>query len=60
LWQFSIEDFKELLNSLFKLKGSTEKLPKINVFVESDERFALANLHSSNNIDKSKKYDLLN
>lgn len=55
----AIEDFKELLNSLFKLKGSTEKLPKINVFVESDERFALANLHSSNNIDKSKKYDLL-
>ncbi len=34
----AIEDFKELLNSLFKLKGSTEKLPKINVFVESDER----------------------
>lgn len=55
----AIEDFKELLNSLFKLKGSTEKLPKINVFVESDERFAKANLHSSNNIDKSKKYDLL-
>lgn len=55
----AIEDFKELLNSLFKLKGSTEKLPRINVFVESDERFALANLHSANNIDKSKKYDLL-
>lgn len=55
----AIEDFKELLNSLFKLKGSTEKLPKINVFVESDERFANANLHYSNNIDKSKKYDLL-
>jgi len=55
----AIEDFKELLNSLFKLKASTEKLPKINVFVESDERFANANLHSSNNIDKTKKYDLL-
>lgn len=55
----AIEDFKELLNSLFKLKGSTEKLPKINVFVESDERFTNANLHSANNIDKSKKYDLL-
>lgn len=55
----AIEDFKELLNSLFKLKGSTEKFPKINVFVESDERFANANLHSSNKIDKSKKYDLL-
>lgn len=55
----AIEDFKKLLHSLFKLKGSTEKLPKINVFVESDERFANANLHSSNNIDKSKKYDLL-
>lgn len=55
----AIEDFKELLSSLFKLKGSTEKLPKINVFVESDERFANANLHSLNNIDKNKKYDLL-
>lgn len=55
----AIEDFKELVNSLFKLKGSTEKLPKINVFVESDERFANANLHYSNNIEKSKKYDLL-
>lgn len=55
----AIEDFKELLNSLFKLKGSGEKLPIINVFVESDKRFANAKLHSSNNIDKSKKYDLL-
>lgn len=55
----AIEDFKELVNSLFKLKGSTEKLPKINVFVESDERFAIANLHYSYNIEKSKKYDLL-
>jgi len=55
----AIEDFKELLNSLLKLKGNTEKLPKINVFVESDERFANAYFHSSNNIDKSKKYDLL-
>jgi ATP-dependent DNA helicase RecQ len=55
----AIEDFKELLNSLFKLKGSTDKLPKINVFVESDERFANANLHSANDINKSKKYDLL-
>jgi len=55
----AIEDFKELLNSLFKLKGSGEKLPIINVFVESDKRFANAKLHSSKNIDKSKKYDLL-
>jgi ATP-dependent DNA helicase RecQ len=55
----AIDDFKELLNSLFKLKGNTENLPKINVFVESDERFANANLHSANKIDKSKKYDLL-
>ncbi len=55
----AIEDFKELLNSLLKLKGNTEKLPKINVYVESDERFVNAILHSSNNIDKNKKYDLL-
>ena len=55
----AIEDFKELANSLLKLKGDTEKLPKINVFVESNERFANANFHSTHNIDKSKKYDLL-
>lgn len=55
----AVEDFKELLNTLLKLKGSTEKLPKINVFVKSDERFAKANLYSSSNVDESKKYDLL-
>lgn len=55
----AIEDFEELINSLLKLKGDTEKLPKINVFAERNERFALANLSSTTNIDKNKKYDLL-
>lgn len=55
----AIEDFEELINSLLKLKGDTEKLPKINVFVERNERFANANLRSTTNIDKDKKYDLL-
>jgi len=55
----AIEDFEELINSLLKLKGDTDKLPKINVFVERNERFADANLHSTTSIDKNKKYDLL-
>jgi len=55
----AIEDFTEWINSLLKLKGGIEKLPNINVFVERDERFALANLHSRTNIDKNRKYDLL-
>ncbi|GAB3422035.1 DEAD/DEAH box helicase [Niabella aquatica] len=55
----AIEDFEELINSLLKLKGDAEKLPKINVFVERNERFANASLRSTTNIDKNKKYDLL-
>lgn len=55
----AIEDFEELISQLLKLKGDTEKLPKINVFVERNERFANANLRSTTNIDKNKKYDLL-
>ncbi|MCG9881239.1 MAG: DEAD/DEAH box helicase [Bacteroidia bacterium] len=55
----AIEDFEELTNSLQKLKGSEERLPKINVFVERNERFANATLHSTTNIDKNKIYDLL-
>lgn len=55
----AIEDFEELISPLLKLKGDTEKLPKINVFVERNERFANANLRSTTNIDKNKKYDLL-
>lgn len=55
----AIENFEELINSLLKLKSGAEKLPKINVFVERNERFANANLRSTTNIDKNKKYDLL-
>ena len=55
----AIEDFEGLINSLLKLKGGTKELPKINVFVERNERFANANLRSTTNIDKNRKYDLL-
>lgn len=55
----AMEDFEQLINSLLKLKGDTEKLPKINVFVERNERFSSANLRSTSNIDRSKNYDLL-
>ncbi len=57
--KLGIEDFEKLINLLLKLKGDTEKLPKINVSVERNERFANANLRSTTNIDKNKKYDLL-
>lgn len=55
----AIEDFEELINSLLKLKGGAEKLPKINVYVERNERFANANLRSTTNIDRNRRYDLL-
>jgi ATP-dependent DNA helicase RecQ len=54
----AIDDFKELIASLFALKGETAKIPNINIFIEGNKRFALANLYSSNNIDRNKKYDL--
>lgn len=54
----AIDDFKELITSLFALKGETAKIPNINIFIEGNKRFANANLYSSNNIDRNKKYDL--
>lgn len=57
--KLALEDFEQLINSLLKLKGDTDKLPKINVFIERNERFADANLSSKSNIDRSKNYDLL-
>lgn len=54
----AIDDFKELIASLFALKGETAKIPNINIFIEGNKRFANANLYSSNNIDRNKKYDL--
>ncbi|MBC6365261.1 DEAD/DEAH box helicase [Algoriphagus sp. AK58] len=57
--KLALEDFEQLIKSLLKLKGDTEKLPKINVFVERNERFSGANLRSISNIDRSKNYDLL-
>jgi len=55
----AIDDFKELVVSLFALKGEPAKIPNINIFIEGNKRFADANLYSSNNIDRNKKYDLL-
>jgi superfamily II DNA helicase RecQ/very-short-patch-repair endonuclease len=54
----AIDDFKELIATLFALKGETDKIPNINIFIEGNKRFANANLYSSNNIDRNKKYDL--
>ena len=55
----AIKDFEEFLNSLFSLQGVTNKLPKINVLIESNTKFANANFHTSTNIDTKKTYDLL-
>jgi ATP-dependent DNA helicase RecQ len=55
----AIEDFKELLNSLFSLQGEKDKLPKINLAVESNKKFANSNFYTSANIDNTKNYDLL-
>lgn len=54
----AIQDFEEHLKTLFQLQGISYKLPKINVFVESNRKFADANFYTSTVIDKSKKYDL--
>ncbi|MDP2455333.1 MULTISPECIES: hypothetical protein [unclassified Kaistella] len=45
----AIKDFEELLNSLFNLHGETDKLPKINVSIESNQKFANANFYTSTN-----------
>lgn len=39
----AIQDFEEHLKTLFQLQGISYKLPKINVFVESNRKFADAN-----------------
>ena len=54
----AIDDFKELVISLFALKGETANIPNFNIFIEGNKRFANANLYSSNSIDRNKKYDL--
>lgn len=54
----AIQDFEEHIKTLFQLQGISYKLPKINVFVESNRKFADANFYTSTVIDKSKKYDL--
>jgi ATP-dependent DNA helicase RecQ len=54
----AIDDFKELVISLFALKGESAPIPNINIFIEGNKRFATANLYFSNNIDRNKNYDL--
>ncbi len=44
---------------MFSLQGVTDKLPKINVLIESNSKFSNANFHTSTNIDTNKTYDLL-
>ncbi|MEI8204215.1 MAG: RecQ family ATP-dependent DNA helicase [Bacteroidota bacterium] len=55
----AIKDFEELLKSLFCLQGETNKIPKINVSIVSNQKFENANFYASTNIDYSKTYDLL-
>ncbi len=55
----AIKDFNEFLNSLFSLQGITDKLPKINVLIESNSKFVNSNFNTSTNIDTNKTYDLL-
>ncbi len=55
----AIRDLEELLNSLFKLQGKGVSLPTINVFVESNSRFAKSSFYSSTIIDSIISYDLL-
>jgi ATP-dependent DNA helicase RecQ len=54
----AIDDFKELITSLFALKGERAKVPNINIFIEGSKRFTNAKLYSSSTIDRNKKYDL--
>jgi len=55
----AIEDLQELISSLLALKGETVKMPDIKISIEGNKRFSEGNHYSSNNIDRSKKYDLL-
>jgi len=56
--KLAIDDFRRLINSLLKLKGSGY-LPEINLFVKSDERFSKANLFSKSKKIPNKKFDVV-
>lgn len=56
--KLAIDDFIELLDNLFKLKGEIFNLPKINLFVENTDEFKQASLCWINPIDKKIRYDL--
>lgn len=43
--KMAIDDLTELYNHLYELKGSTERLPKINLTVISTEEFCNSTLH---------------
>ena len=55
----AIKDLEGLLTLLFNLQGKTNALPKTNVFVESNQRFADARFYTPTNLDRNKTYDLL-
>jgi len=55
----AITDLEEFLKNLSILQGIPCRLPKINVFVESNKRFAKAGLYVPTAIDRHKKHDLL-
>lgn len=54
----AIKDFLRLLDLLLKLKGSSKRLPQINLFVNSNKRFKKSILYSGENIIQNKKYDV--
>jgi len=59
----AVEDFRRLMDLLFKLKGQDDRLPKINLFVEGNERFSGSDLRPfadpESGIDPARRYDLL-
>ena len=56
--KLAFDDLEMLLTSLFDLKGEIISFPKINLFIESNKRFDNSKLIWSNQIDRTKKYDL--
>ena len=56
--KLAFNDLEMLLTSLFDLKGEVISFPKINLFIESNNRFDNSKLKWSNQIDRNKKYNL--
>ena len=56
--KLAIDDLTIMLNSLFRLKGESLNLPKINLFVENTDEFKNTKLSWTKPIDRDKQYDL--